>query len=125
MKMRIKMADGTITLIECSPAQAGVIKSWGRMEYNRKTGTFTAPIGDEILNKRHDKGWLPQPYELERQRRIRVRAAVDKERIKDDPRPAVHFPVKASLYKHQVRAANMALITFGLIPPEAAYEKTD
>lgn len=122
--MRIKMGDGKITLIECNQAQTSVIRSWGKMEYNRKTGSFTAPIGDEILQKIHDKGWLPGPYEEERQRRMKVRAAVDKERVKADPRPAVQFPVKASLYMHQIRAANMALITFGLIPPEAGNEKT-
>ena len=93
------------------------------MEYNRKTGSFTAPIGDEILQKIHDNGWLPGPYEAERQRRIQVHAAVDRERIKEDPKPAVRFPVKASLYKHQIRAANMALIMFGLIPPEVVNEK--
>ena len=122
--MRIKMGDGKITLIECSDTQTSVIRSWGKMEYNRKAGSFTAPIGDEILQKIHDKGWLPKPYEEERQRRIRVHAAVDRERVKEDPKPAVKFPVKANLYKHQIRAANMALITFGLIPPEAVNEKT-
>ena len=122
--MRIKMGDGMITLIECNAQQTSVIRSWGKMEYNRKTSSFTAPIGDEILQKLHDKGWLPGPYAEELQRRKRVRAAVDKERIKEDPHPEARFPVKASLYKHQIRAANMALITFGLIPPEAVYEKT-
>lgn len=121
--MRIKMGEGKITLIECNQQQTSVIRSWGKMEYNRKTGSFTAPIGDEILQKIHDNGWLPGPYEAERQRRIRVHAAVDRERIKEDPKPAVRFPVKASLYKHQIRAANMALIMFGLIPPEVVNEK--
>ncbi len=118
--MRMKLGDGQIVIIEADPQQTSLIRSWGKMEYNRKTATFTAPIGDEILKKIHDKGWLPQPYEQERQRRIKIHAAVDKERVKEEPKPAVHFPVKANLYKHQVRAANMALITFGLIPPEAA-----
>lgn len=122
--MKIKMGNGTITLIDCSESQTSVIRSWGKMEYNRKAGSFTAPIGDEILQKLNDRRWLPGPYAEELQRRKRVRAAVDKERIKEEPQPAVHFPVKASLYKHQVRAANMALITFGLIPPEAINEKT-
>lgn len=122
--MRIKMGDGKITLIECSDTQTSVIRSWGKMEYNRKAGSFTAPIGDEILQKLNDRRWLPGPYAEELQRRKRVRAAVDRERIKEEPQPVVRFPVKASLYKHQIRAANMALITFGLIPPEAVNEKT-
>ena len=90
--MRIKMGDGKITLIECSDTQTSVIRSWGKMEYNRKAGSFTAPIGDEILQKLNDRRWLPGPYAEELQRRKRVRAAVDRERIKEEPQPVVQEP---------------------------------
>lgn len=35
-----------------------------------------------------------------------------------DPKPLVHYPVKANLMRHQIVGANMALIAFGLFDEE-------
>lgn len=41
------------------------------------------------------------------------------ERIKaaEEVKPLVKYPVRKKLYTHQVRAANMALMVFGLAKP--------
>jgi hypothetical protein len=38
--------------------------------------------------------------------------------MNQDPVPFMDYPVKLPLYKHQVRAANMALMVFGFVSPE-------
>ena len=53
----------------------------------------------------------------------RIAGAVDQERMKEDPEPLYKYPVKFPLFKHQVRGANMALITFGLIEPPEITQK--
>ena len=46
-----------------------------------------------------------------------VREAANRERLKEDPVPLYPYPVKTSMYKHQIRGANMAMLTMGLINP--------
>ena len=60
---------------------------------------------------------LPGPIEAERQRMNGVQAAVDAERMKDVSEPLCNYPVKIPLFQHQIKGANMALLTFGLIEP--------
>ena len=49
-----------------------------------------------------------------------IQDAVDAERIRPDAEvEALYpFPVKADLFKHQIRAANMAGVIFGVISPD-------
>ena len=61
---------------------------------------------------------LPAPIEAYRAQLHRVQTAVDRERLNPDPAQLYKYPVKLPLYKHQIRAANMALLTFGLIAPQ-------
>lgn len=46
-----------------------------------------------------------------------VRDAVDRERLSENPVPIYEPPVKSTLYKHQMRGYNMALLTFGWAEP--------
>ena len=61
---------------------------------------------------------LPPAIESYRQRLDETQRAVDKMRIEKEPEALVKYPVQGSLYEHQVRAANMALLTFGLADPK-------
>ena len=44
-------------------------------------------------------------------------AAVDKERMNENPKPLIEPPIKVRPFKHQVRGYNMALMTLGLVEP--------
>lgn len=84
---------------------------------------FYGPAEIELLNKLAGIVRLPDPIEAERQRLNQIAQAVDTERMKQDPEPLYDYPVKYPLFRHQVRGANMCLITFGLVPPPKPAKK--
>ena len=73
----------------------------------------------ELLNRLSKLIPLPKPLNAERYRLNAVQEAVDAERVRPvgELKPLVKYPVKRNLYAHQMRAANMALLTFGLMDP--------
>ena len=117
MKMALK--DGKVLIKDADSTQGAVIRSWNRMRWNKSLKLFEGDLSGDLLDRLAKLVKLPQAIEEERQAIHRVRRAVDQERARKDPEPLVRYPVTKQLYKHQVRAANMALITFGIIPPEA------
>jgi len=122
--MRMKMDGGWIYIIEADQVQMAVIKSWGLMKWSRKNQMWTGAVSGELLNRLSSLVPLPIPVEAERRRLIAVQDAVDYERIlpAEQLKPLVRYPVTKSLYAHQTRAANMALLVFGLAEPEEVYE---
>lgn len=117
MKMALK--DGQILIKEADNNQFLIIKSWSKMKWSKAELMFYGPADIELLNKLAGIVRLPAPIEELRRRLNKVAAAVDRERMKEDPKPLYKYPVKLPLYQHQVRGANMALMVFGLIdPPE-------
>ncbi len=121
MKMAIK--KGQILIKDADNTQFTIIKSWGKMKWSRAERMFYAPAEIELLNKLAGMVRLPGPIEAERQRLNEIAQAVDRERMEAEPDPLYKYPVKYPLFKHQTRAANMALITFGLVPPPRKEEK--
>lgn len=117
MKMALK--DGKVLIKDADSTQGAVIRSWNRMRWNKSLKLFEGDLSGDLLDRLAKLVKLPQAIEEERQSIHRVQRAVDQERARKDPAPLVRYPVTKQLYKHQVRAANMALITFGIIPPEA------
>ena len=117
MKMALK--DGKILIKDADSTQGAVIRSWNRMRWNKSLKLFEGDLSGDLLDRLAKLVKLPQAIEEERQAIHRVQRAVDQERARKDPEPLVRYPVTKQLYKHQVRAANMALITFGIIHPEA------
>lgn len=117
MKMALK--DGKVLIKDADSTQGAVIRSWNRMRWNKSLKLFEGDLSGDLLDGLAKLVKLPQAIEEERQAIHRVQRAVDQERARKDPEPLVRYPVTKQLYKHQVRAANMALITFGIIPPEA------
>lgn len=117
MKMALK--DGKILIKDADSTQGAVIRSWNRMRWNKSLKLFEGDLSGDLLDRLAKLVKLPQAIEDERQAIHRVQRAVDQERARKDPEPLVRYPVTKQLYKHQVRAANMALITFGIVPPEA------
>jgi len=123
--MRIRMKDGYVQIIEAGPAQAAALKSWGSLIKWRKKmhqwggAGWEGPVCAELLNKLAGTVPLTGSLEAERRRLNAIQEAVDAERVRpaEGLRPFVKYPVKRSLYAHQIRAANMCLLTFGLIDP--------
>lgn len=115
--MMMAMKNGQILLKDVDNTNFTIIKSWGKMKWSRSDQMFYGLADIELLNKLAGIMRLPEPIEAERQRLNEIAQAVDAERMKKDPKPLYNYPVKFTLYKHQIRAANMALITFGLVPP--------
>lgn len=124
--MKMAMKDGMLRIIEADVTQAAIIKSWGKMKYSRVNQMYEGQVSAELLNRLATLVRLPASIEKIRQQMNTVQEAVDHERVRADPKPLYKYPVTKSLYQHQVRAANMALLTFGLVPPEKEdYEDVD
>lgn len=124
--MKMAMKDGMIRIIEADVTQSAIIKSWGKMKYSRSNQMYEGAVSMELLNKLAGLVRLPPAIEAVRKNMNKVQEAVDQERVRKDPKPLVDYPVTKSLYQHQVRAANMALLTFGLVSPEKEdYEDVD
>ena len=119
--MRMKMEDGWLYIIEASPAQGSSIKAWGLMKWKRKDKMWYGRVSGELLNRLSALlPALPTSIDAERRRLNRIQDAVNTERTlpMDGLKPLVKFPVTKSLYAHQTRAANMALLTFGIVDPK-------
>ena len=121
MKMALK--DGEILIKDADNMQFTIIKSWNKMRWSKAEQMLRGPADGELLNKLAGLVRLPIALEAERQRLNRIAEAVDKERMTEEPVPLYKPPVKLDMFKHQVRAYNMALLTFGLVnPPEEVAE---
>ncbi|GMO03681.1 hypothetical protein LSA36186_19300 [Lachnoanaerobaculum sp. JCM 36186] len=115
MKMALK--NGQLLIKEADSTQFQIIKSWGKMKWSRVSQTLSGVVDIELLNKLAGLVNLPERIEAERQRLNRIMAAVDKERVNENPVPIIKPPIKVSPFKHQVRGYNMALMVLGLIEP--------
>lgn len=115
--MKMAMKDGRLLIKEADNTQFLIIKSWNKMRWNKAEAMLEAPIEPELLNKLAELVILPPTIESERIRLNSIIAAVDSERMKENPTPLYKYPVKLPLFKHQVRGANMCLMTLGLIQP--------
>lgn len=76
-----------------------------------------------LLDKLTVFGRLPPNIEAVRQKLHRTADLVNVERNAEDPKPLVPYPVSKPLFKHQTRAANMALITFGFNPERGDFDE--
>lgn len=113
-----KIENGLI-FVKADKEQEAVIKSWRLMKKDKERGYWYGIISKPLLlNLQRNGGLIPPAKKLLEQMQT-VQDAVDTERVKPDKevKPMCRFPVKAKLYTHQIRAANMALMTFGAIPP--------
>ena len=114
--MKITMKDGQVILSEMG-AYFGFLRSLGLLAYHKPTQTLRGTASLELLDSLAGLGKLPRDIETERKRLRAVKDAVDAERNNEHPEPLVCYPVKAKLFEHQVRGANMCLLTFGAVDP--------
>lgn len=116
MKMALK--GNTLILVEADNVQFSVIKSWNKMKWDPKSQSLHGPADIELLDKLNTIVRLPPTVEQRRRELHAVQDAVDQERVNPDPAPFYKYPVKMPLYAHQVRGANMCLLTFGWAAPK-------
>lgn len=116
--MKIALSDGVLRIIEVDKIQKTIIESWSMMRWIRGQQMYEGIASLELLNKLSTIVHLPPSVEKERIKMAEVQDAVDRERIKKNPEPIVNYPVTKNLYEHQIRAANMALLTFHIVEPK-------
>lgn len=116
--MKMKLDGGNLFVVDADSTQYAIIKSWNAMRWDRGRQWFSGPATADLLNRLASIVKLPAPIEAERQRVNGIQAAVDAERMNENPEPLYKYPVKIPLFKHQTRGANMALLVFGVIPPQ-------
>ena len=108
--MKIALKDGEILIKEADNIQFQIIKSWGKMKWSRQTQTLSGTAEIDLLNKLAGLVRLPAAIEAERVRLNEIMAAVDRERMNEEPVPLIKPPIKVKPFKHQIRGYNMALM---------------
>lgn len=113
--MKIALIRGVVTIAELSNLDFQRLKNISGLRWNRTTRCMVGPISLNLLDGLARYYKLPADMEIKRQRLGKTRREIDAERLAEDPAPLLPYPVKANLYKHQIRGANMALRAFGAL----------
>lgn len=113
--MKIALIRGVVTIAELSNLDFQRLKNISGLRWNRTTRCMVGPVSLNLLDGLARYYKLPADMETNRQRLGKTRREIDAERLAEDPAPLLPYPVKANLYKHQIRGANMALRAFGAL----------
>ncbi len=110
--MKIAMKEGRIILAQIEPARMEKLKATRMLRWNKADRTYSAPVSLDLLNTLATIFRLPDFIEKERRQLDYIARRIEGERSAVHPVPLVPYPVKADLYTHQIRAANMAMLQF-------------
>ena len=110
------MKNGRIILAQIEQARMDKLKKTGMLRWNRATRTYSAPVTLDLLEVLAQIFPLPDTVEAERRRLAGIVCQLDAQRAAAEPVPLTAYPVRAKLFRHQVRAANMALIQLSSKP---------
>lgn len=113
--MKIALIRGVVTIAELSNLDFQRLKNISGLRWNRTTRCMVGPVSLNLLDGLARYYKLPADMETKRQRLGKTRREIDAERLAESPAPLLPYPVKANLYKHQIRGANMALRAFGAL----------
>lgn len=113
--MKIALIRGVVTIAELSNLDFQRLKNISGLRWNRTTRCMVGSVSLNLLDGLARYYKLPADMETKRQRLGKTRREIDAERLAEDPAPLLPYPVKANLYKHQIRGANMALRAFGAL----------
>lgn len=113
--MKIALIRGVVTIAELNNLDFQRLKNISGLRWNRTTRCMVGPVSLNLLDGLARFYKLPADMETKRQRLGKTRREIDAERLVEDPAPLLPYPVKANLYKHQIRGANMALRAFGAL----------
>ena len=110
------MKNGRIVLAQIEQARMDKLKKTGMLRWNKAARTYSAPVTLDLLDVLSQIFPLPDTVEAERQRLAGIARQLDAQRAASEPVPLTSYPVRAKLFRHQVRAANMALIQLSSKP---------
>ena len=116
--MKVDMKNGRIVLAQIEQARMDKLKKTGMLRWNKAARTYSAPVTLDLLDVLAQIFPLPDTVEAERRRLAGIARQLDAQRAAAEPAPLVPYPVRARLFRHQVRAANMAMLVFGAVPLE-------
>ena len=120
--MKVAIKDGDLLIQQVTSDQYNIIKSWNMMRWVKAQQCLQGRASIGLLDKLTVFGKLPPNIEAYRQKLHRTADLVNAERSAENPEPLVQYPVTKSLFKHQIRAANMALLTFGFNPERGDFD---
>jgi len=117
--MQQKIED-RIIFVKPTKEEEAIIKNWRMMKKDKKKEYWYGEISRPLLENLQRNGGLIPPARKILNDMLAVQKAVDTERVKPDKevKARYKYPVKAKLFTHQIRAANMALMVFGILPPD-------
>lgn len=115
--MEIAMKDGLLYMRNMDSTQYNVIRGVRSVKWDKKRQMLIGPAELELLRCLGSIITLPTKVEAERVRLESIQNDIDRIRMEDSPEELVHYPVKAKLFSHQIKAANMALLAFNAIDP--------
>ena len=114
--MKVAMKNGRIVLAQIEQARMDKLKKTGMLRWNKAARTYSAPVTLDLLDVLAQIFPLPDTVEVERRRLAGIARQLDAQRAASEPVPLTAYPVRAKLFRHQVRAANMALIQLSSKP---------
>lgn len=110
------MKNGRIILAQIEQARMDKLKKTGMLRWNKAARTYSAPVTLDLLDVLAQISPLPDTVEAERRRLAGIARQLDAQRAASEPVPLTSYPVRAKMFRHQVRAANMALIQLSSKP---------
>lgn len=114
--MKVAIKDGRIVLAQIEQARMDKLKKTGMLRWNKAARTYSAPVTLDLLEVLAQIFPLPDTVEAERRRLTGIARQLDAQRAASEPVPLTSYPVRAKLFRHQVRASNMALIQLSSKP---------
>lgn len=114
MKLTADAREVYIFASELSDQEYMALRSTGAWKWNRTKKRLEARITQDLLEHLALTVQLPEWAEAIRARLKLRDEEMARLRNEEHPTPVRPFPVRASLYEHQVRGANMALAVFGI-----------
>lgn len=110
--MRIGYSEGEIIIIEPGDRYKALSRY---MRWDKRAKCMRARATLDTLEGLAGLFPLPPNMRALRERLKAKQAMIDHIRAEEEPKPLMDFPVKAKLYKHQVKAVNMALVEFDVV----------
>lgn len=112
--MKIAISDGKIYIADCG-YYFDDIRATGRFHWDKRKQCMIGDLSLITLDALAACCRLPDNCATERARLRGIADAVEREKHTEDPVPLFDYPIKnATLMKHQVRGANIAMILFGV-----------
>ncbi|MDO4564817.1 MAG: hypothetical protein Q4C04_04315 [Clostridia bacterium] len=113
--MKISESKGKIVITCLSNDEYQIVSAWGLTIWDRARKAIIGPVSEDLLARLNRICTLPLDIAAMLSELRRRRQLIDSLRAEPEPKPLTDFPVKATLYEHQIRGANLALVSLGLI----------